>query len=684
MIGLRFKSVMLFLVTVTTITVSAQKKVITHESLWAMKRVGAPAVSPDGKWVVYSVQDPSYDPKLVKTDLWIVPTDRSVVPRKLTDSKASESSYTWAPASDKIAFTSKKEDDEVSQVYILDILNGGESQKITNLSSGASSPVFSPDGKKILFTSRVYAKAFEDSVFKRIDKTVKDRKYKARVYTTFPVRDFDQWIDEKQTHLYIQDATPNAVASNLFKNVSIVNEHGFSFNGKPIFSKDGQTILISASTESTTAAYKEPADNIYAIDVKTGKEKLLMATNGISYGSPVLSADGSVIYFTNTVVNNGKLYNEAKLYRASYPSLQNVEKINIPDNPVIQFIPTAKGIYIQLDDSAKYKVLLVQNDSKTWSQFTPNEAASFTNISVSDNGETVVGSYESAVAPPEIALLKNQQKLMLSEHNKAALNALDYGTVEDFWFKSKQGKQIHNLIVKPANFDPNKKYPLFVLMHGGPASAFRHNYGYRWNYQLLAGDKYVIVMTNYTGSTGFGETFANSIQFDPFKTPGEEILQGAEEAIKKYSFIDATKQFAGGASYGGHMANWMGVTTTHFKCLISHAGLFNSESQWGSSDVIYGRELMNGGTPWMNTKTFKTQNPIKYAGNLKTPMLVTIGERDYRVPINGSLDLWSSLQRMKVPSKLLVFPDENHWILNAENSRFFYEQLHEWVGGYVK
>ncbi|MDA3616221.1 S9 family peptidase [Polluticaenibacter yanchengensis] len=684
MIGLRLRCVMLFLVTASTITVFAQKKVITHESLWAMKRVGAPAISPNGKWVVYSVQDPSYDPKLVKTDLWIVATDKSVAPRKLTDSKASEAAYTWAPASDKIAFTSKKEDDEVSQVYILDIANGGEAQKITNLSSGASAPVFSPDGKKILFTSRVYAKAFEDSVFKKMDKAVKDRKYKARVYTSFPVRDFDQWIDEKQTHVYIQDAVPNAVPTNLFKHINIVNEQGFAFSGKPVFSPDGQTILIAATTESTTAAYREPANNIYAIDVKTGKEKLVIANNGNSYSEPALSADGTVIYFTNTIVNNGKLYNEGRLYKASYPAVQNIEKINIPDNPVVQYVPTPKGIYVVQDDSAKYKVLLVANDGKTWSQFTPNEAASFTNVAVSENGEAVVASYESAVAPPEIALLKNKQSQLLSEHNKAVLAALDYGTVEDFWFKSKQGKQIHNLLVKPANFDPNKKYPLFVLMHGGPASAFRHNYGYRWNYQLLASDKYVIVMTNYTGSTGFGEAFANSIQFDPFKTPAEEILQGAEEAIKKYSFIDANKQFAGGASYGGHMANWMGVTTTHFKCLISHAGLFNSESQWGSSDVIYGRELMNGGTPWMNTKTFKNQNPIRYAGNLKTPMLVTIGERDYRVPINNTLELWSALQRMKVPSKLLVFPDENHWILNAENSRFFYEQLHEWVQGYVK
>jgi len=225
---------------------------------------------------------------------------------------------------------------------------------------------------------------------------------------------------------------------------------------------------------------------------------------------------------------------------------------------------------------------------------------------------------------------------------------------------------------------------LFIVIHGGPAGEWKHEWSYRWNYHLLASPGYVLLLTNYTGSTGFGEKFSQDIQFDPFKSPGNEIQEAAAAAIKQFAFIDGSKQAAGGASYGGHLTNWLEATTSHYKCLIAHAGLVNSEVQWGTSDGIYSREVMNGGTPWQLTKTFKEQNPIRFAANFKTPILVTVGEQDFRVPINNSLENWSALQRMKVPSKLIVFPEENHWILKAEDSRFFYQQVHEWLAKYLQ
>jgi dipeptidyl aminopeptidase/acylaminoacyl peptidase len=239
-------------------------------------------------------------------------------------------------------------------------------------------------------------------------------------------------------------------------------------------------------------------------------------------------------------------------------------------------------------------------------------------------------------------------------------------------------------MIKPPGFDATKKYPLFVVIHGGPAGSWKESWSYRWNYQLLAKPGYVLLMTDFTGSTGYGEKFSQDIQFDPFRGPAQEINEAAADAIKRFSFIDGTKQAAGGASYGGHLANWLQATTTHYKCLISHAGLVNSISQWGTSDYIFGREVMNGGTPWSKSKVWKEQNPILFADNFKTPMLVTIGELDYRVPLNNSIENWNILQRQKIPSKLIVFPDENHWILKGENSRFFYQELQDWLAKYLK
>jgi dipeptidyl aminopeptidase/acylaminoacyl peptidase len=239
------------------------------------------------------------------------------------------------------------------------------------------------------------------------------------------------------------------------------------------------------------------------------------------------------------------------------------------------------------------------------------------------------------------------------------------------------------MIALPPGFDESKKYPLLVLMHGGPHSMWRDQWVTRWNYHLLAKPGYIVLLTNYTGSTGYGEKFAQEIQGDPLAGPGQEINEAADHAMKQYAFIDAARQAAAGASYGGHLANWMQATTTRYKCLVSHAGLVNLESQWGTSDTIYHRETGMGGPFWEGGRGWAEQNPIRFAAKFRTPMLVTVGENDFRVPLNQSLENWSVLQRMKVPSRIIVFQDENHWILKGENSRFFYQEVHNWLAKWL-
>jgi len=252
-----------------------------------------------------------------------------------------------------------------------------------------------------------------------------------------------------------------------------------------------------------------------------------------------------------------------------------------------------------------------------------------------------------------------------------------------FWTTSSRGKKIKSMLIRPAGFDASKKYPLFVVMHGGPAGTWADTWGYRWNYHLLAAPGYVVLLTDYTGSTGYGEKFAQDIQFDPLKGPAQEINEAADDAIKRFAFIDGSRQAAGGGSYGGHLANWMQASTTRYKCLISHAGLVNSESQFLTSDYLWGREVMNGGAPWLKTAAWNEQNPIRYAASFKTPVLITVGERDFRVPLNNSIENFGLLQRLKIPSKLIVFPDENHWILKPENSRFWYKEVADWLKKYL-
>jgi dipeptidyl aminopeptidase/acylaminoacyl peptidase len=262
--------------------------------------------------------------------------------------------------------------------------------------------------------------------------------------------------------------------------------------------------------------------------------------------------------------------------------------------------------------------------------------------------------------------------------------------LEHFTTQSPKGWPIHNLLVRPPGFDPKRKYPLFAMIHGGPAPQFKDQWVLRWNYHLFAAPGYVVLLTNYSGSSGYTEVFGQAIQLDPLRGPGGEINDAVDAAIQRFPFVDGTRLAAGGASYGGHLANWLQATTTRYRCLISHAGLINLETQWATSDTMFSRELTNGGPVWEQGPVWREQNPVRLAGNHAkgtgwvTPVLVTVGELDYRVPANNAYEYWGYLQRLRVPSRLLSFPDENHWILKGENSRFWYGEVHAWLAKWLQ
>jgi len=311
------------------------------------------------------------------------------------------------------------------------------------------------------------------------------------------------------------------------------------------------------------------------------------------------------------------------------------------------------------------------------------EAGIYGGLSVSRWGDEliVLASYQNATQPTEIVRvhLDEGEHQALTQFTAKGLAGLDLSPVEHFWFESEHGTQIHSMLVRPANFDPNRQYPLLVMIKGGPHTMFQDQFFLRWNYHLLARSDFVVLLTNYTGSTGFGEDFARRIQFDPLRGPAEELNQAADLAIERFSFIDGDRQCAGGASYGGHLTNWLLGTTDRYRCLISHAGLVNLITQWGTSDVVYHREVNMGGPPWEIPEVWLDQNPLMYADNWQTPILVTIGKKDERVPLANTLEFWSALQRQQVESRLLVYPDEDHWIMSGHNSRHFYGEIDAWL-----
>ncbi len=668
------------------------KQPLTHETMLLMPRVGSPLVSPDGNWVIFPVTNPSYDEKEQSSDLWLVPADGSAAPRQITFTKSPESDVTWAPDSHRIAFSAKRDGDEVNQIYVLD-LSGGEARRITSLSTGARTPHFAPKGDAILFTTVVYPGALDDEANKKIAKERKERKYKVRTYESFPIRQWDRWLDDQQAHLAIQPLD-GGKAKDIMAGSAMVKEPGFAGRTSEgsrdeidaEWTPEGDAIVFSATTKKNTSAYAEVPVDLYRISRSGGEAQPIAHEDG-DYRSPKFSPDGKTLFATFSP-NNGKAYNLERIVAFDWPAMRNRRVVTATTDRSAggyTISPDGRTILFTAEDAGLVKIYSVPAAGGDVKVAVDPQRGVYSDLQFADKAPVLIARWSSSVNPAEVVRvdLASKSHKNLTSFNVEKAAQIDWQPPIHFWFTSSRGKKIHNFIVLPPNFDETKKYPLLVLMHGGAASMWSDSISLRWNYHLLAKPGYVLLMTNYTGSTGFGEKFAQEIQGDPLKGPADEINEAADSAIRKFRYIDGTRQAAAGASYGGHLANWMEASTTRYKCIIGHAGEATLESQWGTSDGIYHRELTNLSPPWGNSKVWREQSPLTYAGNYKTPELLSVGERDFRVPLNQTLQQWSALQRMRVPSRLLVWPDENHWILNPENSRQWYKEVADWLGRWV-
>ncbi|NGX15704.1 S9 family peptidase [Wenzhouxiangella sp. XN24] len=668
---------------------------ITHEDLWLMPRVGAPEVSPDGRWAVVAVTRPAYDSDEQASHLWLVPTDGSESPRQLTFARGGESGTSWSPDSKRIAFTTQREGDEAPQVYVLDLAVGGEARRITSISTGARQPVFSPDGRRIAFVSDVHPDSRSDADSQRISEEEKARKHEVLTYTGFPIRNWDRWRIERQPRLMVQGLDERE-ARDLLAGSDLVALPGY--DGRPTpggseldarWTPDGESLVFVASTNRHRAAFAFTHTDLWHVAATGGEPRRLTGgsidAEGDNWGSPTFSPDGRSLYATRTP-RTDRVFNAARLVRLDWPTASVAGEIEMPEKRrVLRFAvaPNSREVFILAENAGHVQLYRAKvRDGRARPAF-DMEAGIYSDLSISSRGRrpVLLARFESSVSPGEVVRidLGHGGHEALTSFTAEHVAPLDLQPPEHFWFDSERGTPIHSLLVRPAGFDPERRYPLLVLIHGGPHGMFRDYFHLRWNYHLLAGSDYVVLATNYTGSTGFGEAFAQAIQGDPLRGPAEEINQAADVAIERFAFIDGERQCAAGASYGGHLANWLQGTTDRYRCLVSHAGLVNLMTQWGTSDAVYHREMNIGGPPWEVPALWEEQNPIRFAAEWSTPVLVTIGQLDYRVPINNVLEYWTALQRQQVESRLLVYPNENHWILNGHNSRHFYGEIATWL-----
>jgi dipeptidyl aminopeptidase/acylaminoacyl peptidase len=457
-----------FLLLLSFSTAFAQKTAITHESMWALKRVGAPIPSPDGKWVLFSLIEPAYDEKDQTSDLWIVPADGGAKPRRLTSTRAAESGAEWSPDGTRIAFSAKRETDEVNQIYVLDI-GGGEAVRVTNVSTGGRSPRWRPDGKAILFISSVFPGAMNDDDNKRLAKEKKDRKYKARVFDSFPVRNWDKWLDEMQTHVLVQGLEDGAKPRDLLAGTKLVAEKGFggrigsgSDDIDAVWSPDGESVLFIASTDRASAAFSETTLHIYSVKTSGGEPKRLTGGQA-TYGRPTFSPDGKTLYALYEPIGP-KVYNLTRLAEIPWPGGGNAKVLTTGfDRSVGSFAlsPDSRTIYLTAEDSGHEKVYRMGADDDRVYTLTEAIFGCYTNLAVASKGTApaLFLNWDSANNPPEILRLdvgSEKSGKSLTNFNAAALAKIDMEAVKEFWFTSRAANA-YTICTSPRRISTRRK-----------------------------------------------------------------------------------------------------------------------------------------------------------------------------------------------------------------------------------
>jgi len=600
--------------------------------------------------------------------------------------KAAESNVAWSPDGTRIAFSTKREGDEFGQIYVLP-MNGGEAQRVTAMPGTASNPKWRRDGKAILF----------EAEFDPIAAERKQRKATARVYDAMPVRFWNAWLDEKRPHLFIQELREGATPLDLLKGSKLDSSTGFmgllqATGGQTlqgVWAPDGKSVVFSANVNHNEMMYAELETTLFAVSASGGEPRAL-TPRGQKFTKPRFSPAGDALFALQERRANpsGRLYSLTRLARMPWgPDGAGTATVITEawDRSVGDYGLSldGKSIYIGAEDDGFDQLFQMPAQGGTVQRLFQVEHGGYTAPSPIAGG--LAALYQTSLRPAEIVRVNAStgDHTLLTDFNAEKAAKLDAPPPVYFWFSAKNGKRIQNMIVLPPKFDASKKYPLLVFPHGGPNSMSKDAFSTRWNSYLLTSPGYVLLQTNYTGSTGFGEKFADDIERDVLRGPAEEILEAIVQAVKRYPYIDDKRQAAVGASYGGYLMNWFNGHTNQFRCMVTHAGAVNNESQYGVNDGGIDRELRMGGPIWEKGGQWNDQSPLRYSGAWRTPTLVTQGELDYRVPVNESMTTFKILQRRKVPSRLIVFPDEGHWILKGENGRAHMQEVLGWLGKWL-
>jgi len=673
---------MLALALLLIIQTPQQSRALTVQDFLSLDRPSEPALSPDGRQIAYTVTTTDVAANRRRTDVWIQSTEGIAPARRISTDSLGGRGAAWSPDGRSIAFISSR--GGTPQIWVHDVA-GGRQRQVTRISTGADGSKWSPDGRMLAFVSEVYPECGDDACNQRRAAEDERRPSRARIIDGLLYRHWSTWEDGLRSHLFVVDADGRTPARDLLAGKDYDTPvPPFGGAEQYSWSPDSRTLAFTTKLATRDQSWTTNLD-VYTVAV-TGGEPVLESAGMLGADQqPAFSRDGRYLAF----LSQERPTFESDRFRLMVKDRQGGTVREVTrgwDYPIgeFAFIPGSNDFWAVAEKRGRHVMLHIVFASGDVHEVLGDRNPGQLSY-VEAGGPHLAFVSDALHAPPQVFAWRpgtdRNGPRQLTNLNRERLTGITMNAGREFGWIGAGGDSAFGFLVTPPGFDPSRRYPLVVLIHGGPQGAWHDSFHSRWNAQLFASPGYVVAMLNPRGSTGFGQRFTDEVSRDWGGRVYEDIMRGVD-MLAALPFVDSTRMSAAGGSYGGYMANWINGQSTRFKALVSHAGVYNLEGMFGATEELWFTEWEFGGPYWQDRSNYERWSPHRFAQNFRTPTLVVHGALDFRVPETEGMQMFTALQRQNVPSRFLHFPDEGHWISRPQNQIVWWETVLDWIGRY--